>query len=179
MRNVMLKAIPKSQFLRLVIEATNEFKKVYVNGIDVKGTVAVDSLAGVKEAIASAGIKKDLRKAMMNILELMVDESVTEVKSRKPNAEEIAKQFLTFVPYACVVPLRNRNHHKYTIGEPVIMVHGAEGANAEMFGMDKKGCIISKSATAADGLSHLPRLRKSLRPATNSEINYIVDYLYS
>jgi len=177
MRNVMLNAIPKSQFLKLVIEATNQFKKNYANGVDVVETGISDRLSGVKEAIANAGIKKELRTAMMNVLDLMV-EGKDVSKSRKPSAEEIAKQFLTFVPYACVVPLRNRNHHKYNIGEPVIMIHGADGANTEMFGMDGKGCIISKSSTAKDGLSHLPRLRKSLRPATLAEIYSIIDCLY-
>ena len=35
------------------------------------------------------------------------------------------------------------------------MVHGDAGADHDMFGMDVNGCIISKSATANDGLSHL------------------------
>ena len=180
MKNVMLNEIPKASFLKLVIEATNKFNGIYKNGTVVTASSGASAkLAGVKIAIADSGIGRELNDAIMNMLSVAIAGAKTATSTRKPTSEELDKQFLTFVPYACVVPLRNRNNHRYTIGEPVIMVHGSDGANSEMFGMDKNGCIINRSSTAKDGLSHLPRLRKSLRPATMSEIYRLVDALYA
>jgi hypothetical protein len=187
MKNVMLNAIPKSSFLRMVTEATNVFREIHANGVLVTKmkTSSVASGSGkydcVKKLIADSSMDA-IEKAAVLMLLKSADKGTKKVEtpvSRRPNVEELAKQFLTFVPYAAVVPLRNRNHHAYNIGEAVIMVHGDDGANKEMFGMDKRGCIINRSASAADGLSHLPRLRKSLRPATNYEICQLVDRLYS
>uniref|UniRef100_A0A6H1ZH51 Uncharacterized protein n=1 Tax=viral metagenome TaxID=1070528 RepID=A0A6H1ZH51_9ZZZZ len=170
MKNAMLNAIPKSQFLRLVTEATNDFKKLYENGVDIAGADAGDKLVGVKKAIADSGIKKSVADVFVTMMLLALGSSPAVV--RKPTAEEIQKQFLTFVSYACVVPLRNRNHHKYEIGSPVIMILGCPGTNTGMYGMDEKGIIHTPG-------DELPRLRKSLRPATNYEINRIVDKLYA
>lgn len=177
MRNVMLKAIPKSAFTRMVIEATNAFREIHSNGLPVSSSGSACNIDGIKDAIADSSIDGKLKKAWLDLIAASI--GAAKKTTRKPSADELAKQFLTFVPYAAVVPLRNRNHHAYTIGKPVIMVHGNEGADSEMFGMDYRGCIINKSGTASDGLSHLPRLRKSLRPATNYEIGELVDELYS
>jgi hypothetical protein len=170
MKNQMLNAIPKAQFLRTVVEATNDFKKLYDKGVSVVGADASDKLAGVKTAIAGSGIGKELNDAIMNMLKVAVGGTTAVV--RKPTEAEIAKQFLTFVPYACVVPLRNRNHHKYEIGKPVIMILGCPGANTGMYAMDRHGVI------GAPG-NELPRLRKSLRPANSAEIYALIDRLYS
>jgi hypothetical protein len=179
MKNAMLNAIPKAQFQRMVIEATNVFRKIHAEGNMVVGTVSGDDkISGIKSAIADSSIGKDLKTAFLNLISVAIGEAVATAP-RNPTADELAKQRLTFIPFAAVVPLRNRNHHAYNIGEAVIMVHGASGADHDMFGLDKRGCIISKSTTASDGLSHLPRYRKSLRPATNYEIMGLIDALYS
>jgi hypothetical protein len=178
MKNQMLNEISKTAFLRRVTEATATFKKLWDEGTPVVADVScADKVEGIMDAIADSSLDRVVKDAMATLI-AAATKSAKKKSVRKPEDEELAAQFLTFVPFACVVPLRNRNNHKYTIGQPVIMIHGADGQNTEMFGMDKTGCIISKSPTAKDGLSHLPRLRKSLRPATSWEIRCLVDELY-
>ncbi len=170
MKNVMLSAISKTQFQKLVIEATNDFRKLYVGGVSIPGTDASDKLAGIKRAIADSSIGKELKEAFINVMAVAIGGSVSVPRS--PTADELKKQWLTFVPYAAVVPLRNRNHHKYEIGQPVIMALGCPGANTGMYGMDSRGVVGTPG-------NELPRLRKSLRPATPSEIYTLVDELYA
>jgi len=168
MKNSMLSAIPKAAFLKLVVSATTDFRRLYDEGISVSGAGSSDKLAGIKGAIADSGIGKELRTAILNIIAVAVGEASAV---RRPTGVELEKQFLTFVPYAAVVPLRNRNKHKYTIGEPVIMILGCPGANTGMYGMSANGIIGGPG-------NELPRLRKSLRPASSAEVFAIVDELY-
>jgi len=182
MKNAMLNAISKADFNRKVVEATNVFRTLYNNGLPV----AVEAKASDKCAAITAAVKAIIEadpgmtkgsKAAIDAL-LAITGKSAPAGTRTATSEELDKQRLTFVPFAAVVVLRNRNHHAYEIGGTYVMIHGDEGADNSMFGLDAKGCIISKSATAKDGLSHLPRYRKSIRPATNSEIFYFVDKLY-
>jgi len=168
MKNSMLSAIPKAAFLKLVVGATANFRRLYDEGISVSGAGSSDKLTGIKGAIADSGIGKELQTAILNMIAVAVGEASAV---RKPTEAELKKQFLTFVPYAAVVPLRNRNKHKYVIGEPVIMVLGCPGANTGMYGMDATGVIGGPG-------NELPRLRKSLRPASYAEVFAIVDKLY-
>jgi hypothetical protein len=174
MKNQMLNNISKATFLRLVVEGTNTFKALYENGTPIKAAaVAADvDLSGIKRSMRDAGVCSDLSTAMIDVLSAAIAKSKkAEASTRRPTAEELNKQFLSFVPYAAVVPLRNRNHHKYTIGEPVIMMIGTPGTCTGMYGMDKYGCIHVFG-------DELPRLRKSLRPATFKELSWLVDTLY-
>jgi hypothetical protein len=153
----------KYEFKEMVKDATARFAAIYAEK-------PVDD--GIKS-------KKSALKTLLDSLGVRNAEHIVgEIISNSPCSKKKGDKFLKFVPFACVVPLRNRNHHAYRLGEPVIMIHGDDGANSNMFGMDKRGCIISKSDTAKDGLSHLPRLRESLRPATSSEITSIVNALF-
>jgi hypothetical protein len=177
MRNAMLNTIPKANFLRAVIEATNNFRTLYHEGsaVVVKSSAKIDK---VNDAIAASGLDTDLKKAIKNLIEVMVDGKACCDTTRKPTQDELDKQFLVFTPNACVVPLRNRNNHLYTLGKPVIMVYGCPGRDSDMFGMDARGVIHCDNPNSADGKDHLPRLRKSLRPATNAEIMWLIDKLY-
>ncbi len=172
MKNVILGSTPKATFLRLVTEGTAEFKKIWENGTPIKRESEDIDLSGVKGALKDAGVCKDLSLAVIGVLATAIAKAKDSGGSRKPTEKELNKQFLTFVPYAAVVPLRNRNHHKYTIGEPVIMAIGTPGGCTNMYGMDKNGCIGSWG-------NELPRLRKSLRPATYRELSDLVNRLYS
>lgn len=165
MKNAMLTAIPKSSFIRLVLEATNDFRAKY-NAIPDAGVVtgSVDKLAGAKKAIADSSVSADLKDLLINALNC--------VSKSAPDVPAVKNTKITFVPYACVVPLRNRNHHKYTIGEAVIMTLGCPGAQAGMYGMNKYGVVGEPG-------NELPRLKKSIRPATNAEIFALVDKLYA
>jgi hypothetical protein len=183
-KNVMLNAISKADFNRKVVEATNAFRTLYNNGMPI--SVAGKSggkCTAVKAAIqavidADPSMTQASRDTIALLLKSTGDGGSVAKTSRAATAEELDKQRLTFVPYAAVTILRNRSHHAYKIGETYVMVHGDAGADHDMFGMDTKGCIISKSANAIDGLSHLPRYRRSIRPATNTEIFNFVDRLY-
>ena len=184
MKNVMLNEISKASFLRKVKEATAQFKENWDGSLteeEEEDTSCADTIEEIGDVIADSNIDRDLKKALKRSLAMVVEAAMGKKGCKKaaPDREWVMQhEFLTFVPFAAVVVTRNRNHHAYNIGGTYIMVHGAEGANSEMFGMDSKGCIISKSASAKDGLSHLPRLRRSLRPATNWEIEQFANAMY-
>lgn len=179
----MVGMVSKAEFNKRVMDATGLFRTLYNNGVPV-AVVAEDGgkCAAIKTAIeavlANASIDSGSKDAIVALLGAAGGGKSRPAGTRPPTADELAKQRLTFVPFAAVVVMRNRNHHAYNIGSTYVMMHGENGADHDMFGMDANGCIISKSTTAKDGLSHLPRYRKSIRPATYSEICAFVDKLY-
>lgn len=175
-KNQMLNTISQDDFYKLVIIGTKKFNDIWNNGIPVDKIVEDGVDSGKYDAAISALEAAGLNDVACAIRMVVKDMGVATPKSKTvkalPTGKDLIKQFLTFVPFACVVPLRNRNHHKYVIGEPVIMVIGTEGKNYGMYGMDKHGCVGSVG-------NELPRLRKSLRPATTAEIIWIIDRLYA
>jgi hypothetical protein len=176
----MLSAITKADFRRRVKDATAQFRANWDGcTTKIKDTSCSDTLEAIKDVIADSNMKYDLKRTVNKALGLVLD-AVADKAETEPDREWVMQhEFLKFVPYAAVVVTRNRNHHAYNIGYTYIMVHGEPGKDSEMFGMDKKGCIINKSASAKDGLSHLPRLRRSIRPATEWEIERFIDALYA
>jgi len=173
-KNLLIGQISKTALLSKVYAGTDAFKRIYNQGVPVsvagkaKG-ISADTKAAI-EALKKAGLD-----TMASAVELVAKDLCktcdVSASSALPTGKDLEKQFLTFVPFACVVPLRNRNKHKYAIGEPVIMVIGTEGANTGMYGMDKYGCVGQTG-------NELPRLRKSLRPATRWEIDNLINQLY-
>ncbi len=173
-KNLLIGQISKTALLSKIYAGTDTFKRIYNQGVPVAVAGKAKEISeDVKSAIEA------LKKAKMFTMAASVEMAATDLckscdvpsSSALPTGKDLEKQFLTFVPFAAVVPLRNRNNHKYAIGEPVIMVIGTEGANTGMYGMDKYGCVGQTG-------NELPRLRKSLRPATRFEIDKMVDYLY-
>ncbi len=163
MKNVLFNSIPKASLDALVRTATRDFAKIYENGVAKSVSGCAMDLAKVKQAI-SDNLGPAMAEPLLNIIKAAMPKG-----SSKVNSTDLAKQFLPFVPYACVVPLRNRNHHEYPIGEPTIMVVGTAGVAEGMHGIKMDGTIDDD----------LPRLRASLRPASVYEITKIVNALYA
>lgn len=146
----------KAQFLSKVDAATEEFAKIW----NTKPDKCADDVNKVKKALAGLSLGNKA-KSVIDALIGAFD------KDKKGGGK-----FLTFVPFACVVPTRNRNNHRYALNEPVIMIRGQEGKDFGMYGMRADGSV------GCEG-NELPRLRKSLRPATYTEIRKITDSLFS
>jgi hypothetical protein len=163
----LLAAIGKSNFYNTVTAATAKFAAIHNMGIPVAKKVSnVDSALAAIDKIA--GVSLDIKKMAKCLLS---EGDSGKTANCYPTGKDLDKQFLTFVPMAAVVPIRNRNNHDYRLGVPVIMMNGIEGSNEKMYGMDATGQIHCKP-------NELPRLRKSLRPATMSEIRWICDQLF-
>lgn len=170
-KNQIVNIISKAEFTRKVVDGTNQFRAIYENGTGIDyGTDSFD-FSGLNDEMKALGICKELRDAQIATLKSVLKK---EAKGKTPSADKLAKEHLVFVPFAAVVCVRNWNNHVepyYPIGEVVIMVHGTPGADEKMYGMDKYGCVRQTG-------KELPRLRKTLRPATASEILRFVDFLY-